>query len=281
MESYVTRDLIAAVEAAFPLAPRRVDLRPFHGRSRRADAGDEASAHFQSVSAFAPISSPTRCPWGEKAFTAYLGADRDAWRAHDAALLMEAGKAEPFDDILVDQGTGDQFLEKQLKPELLEEAAARVGQKLTLRRHEATITRTSSLRPLSPTMSPFTPRAWLNRQQIARRWAAVPARSQVAARTARRVAKAPNSAHTAGIGHIVVRDAGCLRRRHVAAMRKSSATMMVSATKQIDDAEDRRRRACSAARPSALCSDAPAPRRSRRRRPSNERHARQRARRSA
>jgi S-formylglutathione hydrolase len=91
---------------------------------------------FKSVSAFAPIASPTRCPWGEKAFGAYLGADREAWRAHDASLLIAAGKANPFDDILIDQGLGDQFLDNQLKPELLEEAAAKAGQKLTLRRHE-------------------------------------------------------------------------------------------------------------------------------------------------
>jgi S-formylglutathione hydrolase len=90
---------------------------------------------FRSVSAFSPISSPTRCPWGEKALNAYLGADRDAWRAHDSALLMQAGNAKPFDDILVDQGLADQFLETQLKPELLEEAARTSGQKLTLRRH--------------------------------------------------------------------------------------------------------------------------------------------------
>ena len=91
---------------------------------------------FKSVSAFSPISSPTRCPWGEKAFGAYLGADRDAWRAHDAALLIEAGKAAPFDDILIDQGLADSFLVNELKPELLEDAARKAGQKLTLRRQE-------------------------------------------------------------------------------------------------------------------------------------------------
>jgi S-formylglutathione hydrolase len=91
---------------------------------------------FKSISAFAPISSPTRCPWGEKAFTAYLGADRSTWAGHDASLLIEAGKAAPFDDILVDQGTADQFLEAQLKPELLARAAAKAKQKLTLRRQD-------------------------------------------------------------------------------------------------------------------------------------------------
>src|SRR5690606_3318537 len=82
------------------------------------------------------ISSPTRCPWGEKAFSAYLGEDRASWALHDAALLMEQGWAKPFDDVLVDQGLADQFLEGQLKPELLEAAAKASGAKLTLRRHE-------------------------------------------------------------------------------------------------------------------------------------------------
>lgn len=134
MESYITRDLIAAVEATFPLAPKRSIFGHSMGGHGALTLAMKHPHLFRSVSAFAPISSPTRCPWGEKAFTAYLGADRDAWRAHDSALLMEVGKAKSFDDILVDQGTGDLFLENQLKPELLEKAAAKAGQKLTLRR---------------------------------------------------------------------------------------------------------------------------------------------------
>jgi S-formylglutathione hydrolase len=134
MESYITRDLIAAVEAAFPLAAKRSIFGHSMGGHGALTLAMKHPQLFKSVSAFAPISSPTRCLWGEKAFTAYLGDDRDVWRAHDAALLMEAGKAKSFDDILVDQGTGDQFLENQLKPELLEQAAAKSGQKLTLRR---------------------------------------------------------------------------------------------------------------------------------------------------
>lgn len=136
MESYITRDLIGAVEAAFPLAPKRSVFGHSMGGHGALTLAMKYPQLFSSVSAFAPISSPTRCPWGEKAFTAYLGADRDAWRAHDSALLMETGKAKTFDDILVDQGTGDQFLDNQLKPELLEQAAAKAGQKLTLRRHD-------------------------------------------------------------------------------------------------------------------------------------------------
>lgn len=136
MESYVARDLIAAVEAAFPLQPRRGIFGHSMGGHGALTLAMRHPDRFASVSAFAPISSPTRCPWGEKAFSAYLGPDREAWRAHDAALLIEAGNAAPFDDILVDQGLADQFLEDQLKPELLEEAARKAGRKLTLRRHE-------------------------------------------------------------------------------------------------------------------------------------------------
>jgi S-formylglutathione hydrolase len=136
MESYVTRDLIETVEAAFPLAPKRGVSGHSMGGHGALTLAMKHPQLFKSVSAFAPISSPTRAPWGEKAFSAYLGPDRESWKAHDAALLIEAGKAKPFDDILVDQGLGDQFIDTQLKPDLLEAAAAKAGQKLTLRRHE-------------------------------------------------------------------------------------------------------------------------------------------------
>lgn len=134
MESYVTRDLIAAVESAFPLQAKRSIFGHSMGGHGALTLAMKHPQLFKSVSAFAPISSPTRCPWGEKAFSAYLGGDRETWKVHDAALLIEAGKAKPFDDILIDQGLGDQFLENQLKPELLEAAAAKAGQKITVRR---------------------------------------------------------------------------------------------------------------------------------------------------
>jgi S-formylglutathione hydrolase len=88
---------------------------------------------YKSASAFAPISSPMRCPWGEKALTGYLGSDRAAWRQYDStALIEERGWRGP--PLLVDQGTSDQFLESQLKPALLEEACGRAGVALELRR---------------------------------------------------------------------------------------------------------------------------------------------------
>ena len=91
---------------------------------------------FRSVSAFAPIAAPMRCPWGRKAFTGYLGADQSTWRQYDASALMAAMDTAPFPGgILIDQGLADKFLAEQLYPEAFEEACARAGQPLTLRRH--------------------------------------------------------------------------------------------------------------------------------------------------
>jgi S-formylglutathione hydrolase len=89
---------------------------------------------WHSLSALAPISNPVAVPWGEKAFSAYLGADRAAWQDFDASLLM-ARQAFPG-PVLVDQGLADKFLASQLHPEALEAAAEKSGQALTLRRHE-------------------------------------------------------------------------------------------------------------------------------------------------
>jgi S-formylglutathione hydrolase len=134
MESYVTRELIALVDAEFPTT----GVRSISGHSMGGHGAlTLALRHpelFRSVSAFAPIASPTRCAWGEKAFSAYLGQDHDAWAAHDAALLIAAGAARGvYDDILVDQGDADAFLADQLKPDLLAAAAEAAGQRLTLR----------------------------------------------------------------------------------------------------------------------------------------------------
>ena len=90
---------------------------------------------FRSVSAFAPIAAPSRCPWGEKAFGAYLGPDRAAWARYDASALM-AGLRAPFPQgILIDQGLADKFLAEQLHPDAFEAACAQAGQRLELRRH--------------------------------------------------------------------------------------------------------------------------------------------------
>ena len=89
---------------------------------------------YKSVSAFSPICNPVNCPWGRKAFSAYLGEDRKTWEAYDASLLMR--QAQGGLPMLVDQGAEDDFLADQLKPEALEAAAEASGYPLTLRRQE-------------------------------------------------------------------------------------------------------------------------------------------------
>ena len=134
METYVVEELIGLIDAEFPTTR----VRSVSGHSMGGHGAlTLALRHphlFRSVSAFAPISSPTRCPWGEKAFNAYLGPDREAWEAHDAARLIETGIGEGcYDDILIDQGDADPFLVEQLKPELLVAAGQAAGQTITLR----------------------------------------------------------------------------------------------------------------------------------------------------
>ncbi|MBX3477158.1 MAG: S-formylglutathione hydrolase [Brevundimonas sp.] len=134
METYVTDELIALIDAEFPTTGVRSVMGHSMGGHGALTLALRHPDLFRSVSAFAPISSPTRCPWGEKAFTAYLGEDRTEWARHDAALLIENAAARgAFDDILVDQGDADPFLSEQLKPELLTAAAEAAGQPLTLR----------------------------------------------------------------------------------------------------------------------------------------------------
>ena len=86
---------------------------------------------FKSISAFAPICNPSDVPWGQKALAGYLGEDRKAWRTYDAVNLIEDGARAA--QILVDQGTEDQFLAEQLRPEALEAACKDAGIKLTMR----------------------------------------------------------------------------------------------------------------------------------------------------
>jgi len=89
---------------------------------------------YRSVSAFAPIAAPTQVPWGNKAFSGYLGVDRSSWNQYDTCALLADGRRFR-DTLFVDQGTSDKFLREQLKPELLEEACKAAGQPLELRLH--------------------------------------------------------------------------------------------------------------------------------------------------
>jgi S-formylglutathione hydrolase len=134
MESYVVEELIALIDAQFPTTKTRSISGHSMGGHGALTLALRHPHLFRSVSAFAPICSPTQCAWGEKAFTAYLGPDRSVWDVHDAARLIESGVARGrFDDILIDQGDADPFLVEQLKPELLVAAAEAAGQTITLR----------------------------------------------------------------------------------------------------------------------------------------------------
>lgn len=133
MRAYIEDELPALIADEFPMA----DM------ARQGITGHSMGGHgaltialrhpdrFRSVSAFAPIVSPLRCPWGEKALGGYLGEDRGAWRAYDACALIDDGARVA--EILVDQGNADAFLTDQLKPELLADACHRAGIDLTFR----------------------------------------------------------------------------------------------------------------------------------------------------
>ena len=137
MESYLLKELLPAVTAEFQLDGDRLGL--FGHSMGGHGALTLALRHpgvFRSLTAFAPICAPTKCPWGHKAFTGYLGQDESAWAEHDASLLMAQQKTAPYPGgILIDQGLADKFLAEQLHPHLFEAACTAIGQPLTLRRH--------------------------------------------------------------------------------------------------------------------------------------------------
>jgi len=134
MESYVTQELRDIILAKFPADPERVGIFGHsmggHGALTLALRHPEL---YQSVSAFAPIATPTQCLWGQKAFSRYLGESPASWRKHDATALIEAGHRLPVP--LIDQGLSDPFLNDQLHPTFLETACQEAGQALILRRH--------------------------------------------------------------------------------------------------------------------------------------------------
>ena len=131
MYDYVVHELPALIEAEFPATGARAISGHSMGGHGALTIALKNPGRYRSVSAFSPIVAPTQVPWGEKAFAAYLGEDRAAWRAHDTVeLIAQATERLP---LLVDQGDADEFLRTQLKPELLQAAAAATGHPLTLR----------------------------------------------------------------------------------------------------------------------------------------------------
>ena len=132
MYSYVTQDLMALIADNFPTDMDRVGITGHSmGGHGALTIGLRHPDLFKSISAFSPIVSPLNCPWGEKALSAYLGADRATWAAHDACALV---KSRGFGGtILVDQGEADNFLSEQLKTHLLQEACDEAGVSVQIR----------------------------------------------------------------------------------------------------------------------------------------------------
>ena len=139
MYDYVVSELPDLVQENFPII-----------RERQAISGHSMGGHgaltiaiknpdkFRSASAFSPITNPVNCPWGEKAFSHYLGSDRASWGNYDSCELISdlpADKAEQL-HLLVDQGLGDGFLDEQLKPEALQQVCQQKNIPLTLRLQE-------------------------------------------------------------------------------------------------------------------------------------------------
>lgn len=131
MHDYVVHELPAWIEAHFPVTEARAICGHSMGGHGALVAALRHPGRYRSVSAFAPIVAPSQVPWGEKAFTAYLGPDRAAWAQWDACELVKTA-AEKL-PILIDQGDADEFLDGQLQPWRLKDAAEAAGHPLLLR----------------------------------------------------------------------------------------------------------------------------------------------------
>ena len=131
MQAYVSRELPEWVESD----PAASDVRAISGHSMGGHGALVTAlrnpGRYRSASAFSPIVAPSRVPWGEQAFAAYFGDDREAWKQWDAVELVGAAK-QPL-PLLVDQGGADEFLERELRPHLLQAACAAAGHPLELR----------------------------------------------------------------------------------------------------------------------------------------------------
>lgn len=132
MRSYIEQELPAVIAEHFPVDMTRQGIMGHSmGGHGALTIALRNPGRYRSVSAFSPIVSPLSCPWGDKALTGYLGADRSTWREYDACALIEDGAR--LDDLLVDQGDADNFLAEQLKTELLVAACDKAGIPATIR----------------------------------------------------------------------------------------------------------------------------------------------------
>ncbi len=135
MYSYISQELQALVARSFPIDVARQGICGHSmGGHGALVLGLRNPSLYKSISAFSPIASPSECPWGRKAFSAYLGKDPRTWQHYDGCQILRAGGSRAgFPEILVDQGASDQFLGEQLMPERLVDAARQCGQALRLR----------------------------------------------------------------------------------------------------------------------------------------------------
>lgn len=131
MYDYVVKELPKIIESNFPVNEHRSIAGHSMGGHGALVIGLRNSDRYRSISAFSPISNPINCPWGQKAFKAYLGEDKQAWKQYDACELLTAKRAAL--PILVDQGDADDFLKEQLKPDNLVRAANENASALELR----------------------------------------------------------------------------------------------------------------------------------------------------
>jgi S-formylglutathione hydrolase len=132
MYDYVVKELPALIESHFPVTQKRSIFGHSMGGHGALICVLKNPGKYQSVSAFAPIANPTGCSWGEKAFLGYLGENRESWKAWDATCLIES--AQERLPLFIDQGSIDNFLIEQLKPEKLEAECKKWGHPIELRR---------------------------------------------------------------------------------------------------------------------------------------------------
>ncbi|WP_297830181.1 S-formylglutathione hydrolase [Thermomonas sp.] len=131
MHDYVVNELPALIEANFPVTTARAISGHSMGGHGALTIALRNPGRYRSVSAFSPIVAPSRVPWGRKAFAAYLGEDAESWKRYDACELVKSAMGKL--PILIDQGEADEFLDDQLKPWLLKEAADAAGYPVYLR----------------------------------------------------------------------------------------------------------------------------------------------------
>ncbi|HTF96855.1 MAG TPA: S-formylglutathione hydrolase [Cellvibrio sp.] len=133
MYDYITSELPALVNNHFPLNGKESISGHSMGGHGALVIALRSPEHYQSVSAFAPITNPVNCPWGQKAFSGYLGEDQETWNIYDTCHLITQGTSKQ--PLFIDQGNADQFLSTQLKPDALQKTCAEYQHPLKLRMH--------------------------------------------------------------------------------------------------------------------------------------------------